>query len=135
MNIFGAFTFGSLIKTFLPGFVWLVALVVMVSEVQEVFDVYDTLWAQAKDKDQAALVLSIPVSILLGLLSNIIVFMGLNDRLVRNPVRTANVDLCKLYDMLALRLRDRYWQALDGADAALRPAFNFWVDPELILLH
>ena len=29
MNIFGAFTFGSLIKTFLPGFVWLVAIVML----------------------------------------------------------------------------------------------------------
>jgi len=29
MNIFGAFTFGSLIKTFLPGFVWLVAMVMV----------------------------------------------------------------------------------------------------------
>lgn len=135
MNIFGAFTFGSLIKTFLPGFVWLVALVLLIVDLQELAGAKQTLWTHIQAKDQAALVLAIPASILLGLLSNIVVFMGVNDYLVRVPVRAANPDLCALYDMLAQRVRDRYWQALGDADPALRPAFNSHIDPELVLLH
>jgi hypothetical protein len=35
MNIFGAFTFGSLIKTFLPGFVWLIALGIVAVDIAQ----------------------------------------------------------------------------------------------------
>jgi hypothetical protein len=135
MNIFGAFTFGSLIKTFLPGFAWLAAIVLLEADVRQWQDAPPVLWSYATSKDQAALVLAIPASILLGLLSNIIVFMGMNDRLVRAPVRRANLDLCALYDMLAQRVRDRYWTSLGGADPAFRPVFNANIDPELVLLH
>ena len=135
MNIFGAFTFGSLIKTFLPGFAWLAAIVLLEADARQWHDSAPVLWTYAQSKDQAALVLAIPASILLGLLSNIVVFMGVNDLLVRTPVRRANRDLCALYDMLAQRVRDRYWKSLDDADPAFRPAFNANIDPELVLLH
>jgi hypothetical protein len=135
MNIFGAFTFGSLIKTFLPGFVWLVAIVLLVVDLQEWAGTKQSLWTQIQAKDQAALVLAIPAAILLGLLSNVVVFMGVNDYLVRRPVRASCPDLCALYDMLARRVRDRYWEALGDADPALRPAFNTHIDAELVLLH
>jgi hypothetical protein len=135
MNIFGAFTFGSLIKTFLPGFVWLVALLLIFVDLQEMAGAKQTLWTHIQAKDQAALVLAIPASILLGLLSNVVVFMGVNDYLVRVPVRAASPGLCALYDMLAQRVRDRYWEALGNADPALRPAFNTHIDAELVLLH
>jgi hypothetical protein len=135
MNIFGAFTFGSLIKTFLPGFAWLVAIVLLESDVQQWLGGKPALWTYAQTKDQAALVLAIPASILLGLLSNIFVFMGINDRLVRAPVKNANPGLCDLYNMLARRIRDKYWGALDGADPKFRPAFDENIDPELVLLH
>lgn len=135
MNIFGAFTFGTLIKTFLPGFVWLVAFVLLEADLLQLAGTKPLLWTYAHTKDQAALVLAIPVSILLGLLSNIVVFMGVNDRLVRAPVTSANPELCALYEMLARRVRDRYWRALDGVDQAFQPAFNSYIDPELVLLH
>jgi hypothetical protein len=135
MNIFGAFTFGSLIKTFLPGFVWLVAIVMLEFDIAQMLGEQPVLWTYSQSKDQAALVLAIPVSILLGLLSNIIVFMGLNDWLVRAPMKRANPDLCALYDDLARRIRDKCWTSLDGADQKLKAAFYERIDPELVLLH
>jgi hypothetical protein len=135
MNIFGAFTFGSLIKTFLPGFVWLLAIVILDADLSQWLGQKPALWTYAQAKDQAALVLAIPASLLLGLLSNIVVFMGVNDRLVRGPVRRANPDLYALYEMLAQRVRDRYWDGLRGADQALREVFDRSVDPELGLVH
>ncbi len=135
MNIFGAFTFGSLIKTFIPGFVLLMAVVLLEAGLEQLAGSEPVLWTYARTQAQAALVLAIPAAILLGLLSNIVVFMGVNDKLVRLPVRAANRELCALYDALAQRVRDRYWNALEGADPALRTAFNAHIDPELVLLH
>lgn len=135
MNIFGAFTFGSLIKTFLPGFVWLVAIVMLEADISQLLHAKPALWSYAQSKDQAALVLSIPASILLGLLSNIAVFMGLNDWLVRSPVKRANPALCELYDDLARRIREQCWKSLENVDQKLAPAFNANIDPELVLLH
>jgi hypothetical protein len=34
MNVFSAFTFGSLIKTFLPGLVWLIAIGILEADAQ-----------------------------------------------------------------------------------------------------
>jgi hypothetical protein len=135
MNVFGAFTFGALIKTFLPGFVWLVALVIAEADLSQAFGKEPQIWTFAQDKDQLAVVLAIPASILLGLLSNVIVFMGVNDRLVRVPVRKAYSKLFALYDDLAARLRDRCWTAIGCADQDLKTAFNDNIDVELIMLH
>jgi hypothetical protein len=135
MNVFGAFTFGALIKTFLPGFVWLVALVIAEADLSQAFGMEPQLWAFAQNKDQFAVVLAIPASILLGLLSNMIVFMGVNDHLVRVPVRAANAKLFALYDDLAARLRARCWNAIGCTGQDLETAFKENIDVELIMLH
>lgn len=135
MNVFGAFTFGSLIKTFLPGFVWLIALVLLEADAAQLLGAQPFLWGYTQREDQAALVLAIPVSILLGLLSNIAVFMGVNDLLVRMPVRRAKPELFALYDALAQRVRSKYWDSLDGVDPKFKEVFDSHVDPEYVLLQ
>jgi hypothetical protein len=136
MNIFGAFTFGSLIKTFLPGFVWLIALGIVVVDIAQWYGRdAKMIWELLKSKDQAVLVLAIPASILLGLLSNIAVFTGLNNRWVRNPVRKAEPDRFRLYDRLSQQLRDQCWTALAWNDETLRPGFDNDIDPEIIIVE
>ncbi len=135
MNIFGAFTFGSLIKTFLPGLVWLLAILILEIDVARMLNAEPPLWNFVKAKDQAALVLAIPASILIGLISNIVVFMGINDWLVRIPVRRSNPDLCALYDALAQRIRERCWTSLKDAAPRLKGAFDTNIDPEVVALH
>lgn len=135
MNIFGAFTFGNLIKTFLPGFVWLAAIVMLEADISQLLLAKPVLWGYAQSKDQAALVLSIPASILLGLLSNIAVFMGLNDWLVRTPVKRANPALRELYDEMARRILGQCWKSLEDVDQKFESAFNAQIDPELVLLY
>src|SRR5215813_14054958 len=103
MNIFGAFTFGSLIKTFLPGFVWLLAFAIVLVDCDQFFRLGINLWPFVSDKDRATFIvaLAIPACILFGVLSNIIVFMGVNDRMVRRPVRNDHRDLFAIHDHLA----------------------------------
>jgi hypothetical protein len=134
MNIFGAFTFGSLIKTFLPGFVWLIAISLLESDISQFLSSKPHIMAFAEAHDQAALVLAIPASILLGLVSNIIVFMGINDWLVRNPVKKANPDLFTLYDKIAAEIRHKYSSSIE--DTKLRESFNSLkdIDVEYMML-
>lgn len=73
MNVFGAFTFGSLIKTFIPGFVWLVALWLLWRGGAALVPVLPPLPAVTDSQLQNGLVAAIPIAILLGLLSNIVV--------------------------------------------------------------
>lgn len=135
MNIFGAFTFGSLIKTFLPGLVWLIAIGILEADVSQLVEEPPIIFAFVKGNTQAALVLAIPASILLGLLSNIAVFMGVNDRLIRDPVKKANPGLFALYDRLADQIRDQYWDLVECADEDVRREFNLHIDVELIMLQ
>lgn len=132
MNVFGAFTFGALIKTFLPGFVWLIAGVIGLLEWPAVASPVGTFIAA---HDSLATVLSIPAAILLGLLSNILVFMGLNDVLVRGPVRYNNKPLFDLHDALSAQMRAKCWAAIDCPDRDVETAFNRAIDPELLMLH
>jgi hypothetical protein len=137
MNLFGAFTFGSLIKRFLPGFVLLAALFLLDADLAQVTGRTTTLWTLAASKDQATLVvaMAIPISILLGLISNIMVFMGINDRLVREPVKKSNPSLWSLHTELCHRIRNRCWNCLNGIDSSHQEVFDSKIDAEIILLN
>lgn len=134
MNIFGAFTFGSLIKTFIPGFVWLVALAVLAAGIFRAVSGQSDIWQFAVSHDQTILVLAIPAAFLLGLLSNIVVFMGVNDRLVRRPVRKKYPALFNLYDSLIALYRGQCRDAV-GLDDAMKPVFDEYIDVEILILQ
>ena len=134
MNVFGAFTFGSLIKTFLPGLVWLLAIGILEADIAQALHAEPFISSFVQSNEQASLVLAFPAAILLGLMSNIVVFMGVNDWLVRNPVRNANAALFSLYDLIATRIRDRCWQTLALGDQKTRQDFDAYTDVEIIML-
>jgi hypothetical protein len=136
MNVFGAFTFGGLIKTFIPGCVWLGALLLAWRALRLFVPALSELpFPETSTGQQNALVLAIPVAILLGLLSNIVVFMGFNDLLVRNPVRRNDWPLFELYDWLVRELRTEYWGLLKCGEARLQAAFSLHSDVELLTLQ
>lgn len=134
MNIFGAFTFGSLIKTFLPGVVWLLAFGVLENDIAQILGYKPFILSFVQAKEQASLVLGFPTAILLGLMSNIVVFMGVNDWLVRNPVKKAQPRLIELYDHLARRIRDHCWRALALDNQVARKQFDADMDVEFVIL-
>jgi hypothetical protein len=135
MNVFSAFTFGSLIKTFLPGLVWLIAIGILEADAQRLLGASPVIWPAVQAHEQAALVLAFPASILLGLLSNILVFMGVNDWLVRNRARSVDSDLFEVHDHLKARVLDRYWPLAESSDERLHELFNRHIDVELIMLN
>lgn len=133
MNIFGSFTFGSLIKTFLPGVVWLIAICILEADWALLNQTKPALLSYAQAKDQSAMLLAFPAAIFLGLMSNVLVFMGINDCLVRNPVRRLNPKLFALYDDLEQRVRERYRQLL-LIDNQQRESFGAYTDVEIVML-
>jgi fucose 4-O-acetylase-like acetyltransferase len=137
MNIFGAVTFGSLIKTFLPGLVWLCAFGIVEADVAQYRGYESYVLKILGNSSQAStlLIIAFPVSIFVGLLSNVVVFMGLNDWLVRTPFKTNNRELSTLHARLSQMLRDQSWTALGLNDAALKASFDQWTDPEIILVE
>ncbi len=134
MNVFGAFTFGSLIKTLVPGCVWLVALLLLWRDLHYYVPAFPERPSIA-GQEQSALVLAVPAAILLGLLSNIVVFMGVNDRLVRNPVRRRNPELFQLFDGLGQEIRVEHWKTVACAPPALEQSFLRHADPEVLVLQ
>lgn len=136
MNIFGSFTFGSLIKTFLPGMVWLFAIGLLEADLSRLCGTEPLLLAAVLDSAQTSLVLAIgfPAAILLGLMSNIVIFFGVNDFLVRRPVKKANPELFLLYDRLVARMRDRCWTSVGVPDATARKIFDIHTDVEIMML-
>ena len=88
MNIFGAFTFGRLIKTFLPGIVLFAASLLYLDTILTLLgaDFVVTRWAI--DNPILTTVATVPASVILGIFLNTIVFGGLLDTLVRKPVDT-----------------------------------------------
>jgi hypothetical protein len=137
MNIFGAVTFGSLIKTFLPGLVWLCAFAILEADYAQFrgHESYVLKILGNKEEASTLLILAFPASIFVGLLSNVVVFMGLNDLLVRNPFRRTNKKLAALHARLSQMLRDKSWAALGLNDAELKASFDRWTDPEIIIVE
>ncbi len=129
MNVFGAFSFGGLIKTFLPGFVWVIAVSVWL----EVFGL--NMSYAFSERSEVALPMSIVFSVIFGLLSNTIMFCFLNDPLIRYPHRRDNTRLYALKETI---------DSLVVADAVARMGltnqtdidrFEATADAELLLEH
>ncbi|MBN7795510.1 hypothetical protein [Parahaliea mediterranea] len=139
MNVFGAFTFGNLIKTFLPGLIWLFGLVLLEASIAGFFDSAPAALWFIRSFPQVSLVLAIPFSILLGLFSNVIVFMGLNDVLVRNPSKRdpEGKNVHELYDLVCGKTRQFVWEPIkvDGDSEPSRNTDSPCVDAEVLVLH
>ncbi|WP_299444362.1 hypothetical protein [uncultured Rhodospira sp.] len=121
MNLFTTFTFGRLIKTFIPGVIWAVVAVF-------VYDIYAIIFGYARvyeffSEQGAALLIfyGIVFAIALGLFSNTLVFAIVLNRFVRDPVRqpAKNAKKAPEYEKLE-RLREqlhevvkrKYWEKM-----------------------
>jgi len=134
MNVFGAFTFGSLIKTFIPGFVWAIALLLVWRDLRGLMTDIIPPVLSVSGWESTAVVLAVPAIVLLGLLSNILVFMGVNDVLVRNPVKRSDKLLFALHDGLEQQVRAKYWDRMKTVVPGLKDTFFRYADAELLIL-
>lgn len=89
MNVFGAFNFGRLIKTFLPGVMLLLGVVLILDAA--------SYWLNQPPHRLARLIaaqgliataLAVPLSLILGIFCNMVFYAYANDRLIRQKFKT-----------------------------------------------
>lgn len=92
MNIFGNFSFGKIIKTFLPGFVIFFS---FYSMIDAFLFLYQPEYYPMKFLSQQILFVGfmmIPLSIIFGIISNIVFYVHFTDKYVRENFRNNNED-------------------------------------------
>jgi len=97
-GIFSSFRFGSLIKTFLPGFILFTASLFLLDCFLENLGVAFSLSNHIQAYSEIFLLFFIPLSLIFGITCNTIIFAGLNDLLIRKP-HQKSVDNKELYKL------------------------------------
>jgi hypothetical protein len=135
MNLFSSFTFGRLIKTFIPGFVLLMSLLIILDGYLRAHHGPSAMVYLDLPNSSAVIVSSaVVLCIILGLISNTIVFAGLNDWLVRAPVKKAHPVLFEAKKHVENMISETYIRNIRGrlaGDSACQSAEsgeNIWID-------
>lgn len=113
MNLFGAFSFGKLIKTFLPGFILSLAILIYLEILFEVNNLNFNIYRIVSESSTLFTVLIIPISITLGVFSNSIFFTFLNRKIITNKFYTNNESFCKFEKSVYMKMKNRFIKALD----------------------
>ena len=133
MNVFGSFGFGRLIKTFLPGYVALLGILLAfdagLAREKYGFEVFSVLSENAVLSSVA----SVPLAIILGLLSNMVFYVGGTNVLVYSPCRERLKDIESLKEKL---YSDAYksWKNTDVVSNERYVAFQKHSEPEFFFL-
>lgn len=108
MNLFGAFNFGRLIKTFLPGFIFLIATLGYIA----IFNYYlagqEKILAYCASNPVLFIGVSIPTSIILGIFSNIVFFTYGTTRLIREKHEKKNRDFYKFKNKIYSSVKEYF---------------------------
>ena len=134
MNLFGSFSFGSLIKTFLPGlvlfFVVLVYLELFAFWTHEYIGIFEYLFS----KPVLLTILSIPASIILGVTLNSIVFSGLSEYLLENRHEKNNKSFYN-FRKSVIEKSNKKMLTYFGFSEQHEEIFKQVIDPRYFFLH
>lgn len=115
MEVFSAFSFGRLIKTFLPGFLSFIALCLFFDFVLQHPDGNRSVLLDWVNRStSSALVISfvsIPISTILGVMSNTLVFSLLLNSFIRDPFVIENPEIAHINE----RLKEK-WASASAAE-------------------
>lgn len=134
MNLFGAFNFGRLIKTFLPGFILLIALVMGLDCLCTLTTAKVSFIDIIIKEPVIFSLMSIPVSLILGIFSNMVLYAGLNNLLVKNPVKKKNPELIQYYNS-QLEIIIRYSIGKNSYSKKYKNSLIKHLDPIFLMLH
>jgi hypothetical protein len=133
MNLFGAFNFGRLIKTFLPGFVILIGLCLVIDS-SIVLATSNRLFLKWIERDAVLLTLiSIPLSLICGIVSNMVCFTFVTDKLIRLPYNRENAALNNLQESVSNWVNE-HCASKDKLNPTILNEFKNYFDLEYFLL-
>ncbi|MEJ2308419.1 MAG: hypothetical protein P8Z78_03755 [Gammaproteobacteria bacterium] len=134
MNLFGAFGFGSLIKTFLPGLLFFFAFLGYIEIFLYLVHGYTGLYAYLFSKPVLLTAIAIPASVILGATLNSIVFSGFSEWILEKRHKAECSDFYdfrrRMFSKVTQTAADQF--TLGDED---RNAFMTHVDPRYFLLH
>ena len=98
MNLLGTFSFGRVIKTFLPGFVILFAVTLFTETIIRVLHPSPTqsLWEFLSQNSVLTSFIAIPLSLICGIFSNMALFVFFTDAIIRGPFKRGNEEFFQL---------------------------------------
>ena len=134
MNVFGAFGFGSLIKTFLPGLLFFFAFLGYVEIFLYLVHGYAALHAYLFGKPVLLTAIAIPASVILGATLNSIVYSGFSEWILEKRHKAECMDFYdfreRMFNTITQAAGDRVTLSHEDHNA-----FMTYVDPRYFLLH
>ena len=100
MNVIGSFDFGRIIKTLLPGLVFIAALIALMDCAIILLRGSSLITPWIAANTTLAGVMAVPLAITLGLLSNTLFFYVLHGQLIQRPLHSRYPDLLKAEEEL-----------------------------------
>jgi hypothetical protein len=135
MNVFGAFNFGSLIKTFLPGlllfFVLLLYLEIFTYWCYKYIGILKFLFFE---KPELLAVLSVPISIGLGITLNSVLFSGMSEYLLEKKHKEKNNEFYEFRELAFTKIKEKVFEFLEFEDDE-KKVFIQSIDPRFFFLH
>ena len=133
MNVFGAFSFGRLIKTFLPGFIILLSIPLYAEAMLLAVGSGHSLLHWTYSNAVLASVISIPLSLILGIISNIVFFAFLTERIIRKPFNENNQAFNDTQQKISEWIVSHY-EAKDVIPRDIFKDFKNYIDLDFFLL-
>ncbi len=134
MNLFSAFSFGSLIKTFLPGLVLFFVLLVYIELFGYWIHGYLGIFVSLFKNPLLITFISIPASIFLGVILNSIVFSGLSGYLLENKHQKNNKSFYEFRKYVISKTNEKMSTFFDLSEEQ-KEIFKQTVDPRYFFLH
>ena len=134
MNLFSAFSFGSLIKTFIPGLVLFFVLLVYIELFGYWIHGYLGIFDYLFKNPLLITFISIPTSIFLGVILNSIVFSGLSSYLLENRHEKNNKSFYEFRKYVIAKTNEKMSTYFDFSEQQ-KEIFKQTVDPRYFFLH
>ena len=134
MNLFGAFSFGSLIKTFIPGLVQFFVLLIYLELAAYWIHEYVGIYEHLLKNPVLFTFIAIPASIFLGVVLNSIVFSGLSDYLLENKHEKDNETFYSFKRSIIDKINERMSKYFDLSEDE-KKIFKKIIDPRYFFLH
>jgi len=134
MNLFGAFGFGSLIKTFLPGLILFIILLLYLELSVYYLHNYIGIFNFMFTNPVLFTLVSIPVSIILGVILNSIVFSGFSEAILEKKHKKDNKPFYDFRERIFNKINEKISHKFQLSEPD-RKTFMDVIDPRYLLLH
>lgn len=134
MNLFGTFSYGNIIKTFIPGVFFVVAIALLVDDYNYLRSGVYIIFDFTSSNPVLSIALLIPLSIFMGIVSNSLCFTLIIPRFIEQPFKDKNPDFLEYKNSVIKEMKSHY-MALLKTPSDMEKSFNDHMDVRSFLLN